>query len=131
MSRESDERQARLRRILLDKKRRLWNELREDLFEETGEELSSQYSIPLDPPEAGLIDLLEHMGLALADIRQEELTRMEEAEQKLREGTYGFCDECGKEIDERRLEAVPFAIYCIDCQRKHEMHRYPPPRVTL
>lgn len=131
MPRENRERQAIVRQILLDKKRRLWSDLREDLFQDTGEELGSQYGIPLDPPESGLIGFLEDMGLSLADMRQEELTRMEEAEQKLRDGTYGLCDECGKEIDDRRLEAVPFTIYCIDCQRKHEMLRYPPPRVTM
>ncbi len=131
MAEAQGDRQLRLRQILLEKKRRLWNDLREDLFQETGQKLAEQFEISLDPAERGLIDLLEDLGLSVADIRQEELIRMEEAEHKLREGTYGLCEECGKEIDERRLEAVPFAIHCVECQRKQEGVVYPPPRVTM
>jgi DnaK suppressor protein len=36
------------------------------------------------------------------------------------EGSYGECELCGKEINERRLEAVPWARHCIACQEKLE-----------
>jgi DnaK suppressor protein len=42
------------------------------------------------------------------------------AQRKLDDGTYGICEECGQEISEERLEAVPYAIYCIQCAQKHE-----------
>ena len=35
---------------------------------------------------------------------------------RLDDGTYGYCQRCGKPIDARRLEALPYALYDIDCQ---------------
>lgn len=39
---------------------------------------------------------------------------------KLTEGGFGDCERCGETIAEKRLEALPFARYCIDCQRAVE-----------
>lgn len=125
-----DDRQARLRTTLLEDKRRMWNELREDLFRKAGEELHAQFEIPQDPADQGLIDALEDMDLAVADIRRQELTRMDEAVGRLERGTYGLCEDCGTEIDEKRLSVAPLVLYCIDCQKRREGPAYPP-GVTL
>jgi DnaK suppressor protein len=37
--------------------------------------------------------------------------------QKIDDGSFGSCERCGEDIAEKRLEALPFARYCIDCQR--------------
>ena len=37
--------------------------------------------------------------------------------QKIDDGNFGSCERCGEEIAEKRLDALPFARYCIDCQR--------------
>lgn len=42
---------------------------------------------------------------------------------KLDQGTYGACEDCGEPISFDRLEALPFAILCIACQRKREVAR--------
>jgi DnaK suppressor protein len=39
---------------------------------------------------------------------------------RIREGTYGECISCGNEINAKRLEAVPWTRYCIECQDKLE-----------
>lgn len=116
----TEERKARLTALLSEKKRTMWNELCEELFRQTGEGLQPQYELPQDPGDRGLIDLLEDTGLALADIHQKELTQMEEAERKLREGNYGVCEECGMNIEAQRLEVLPFATHCIACQKLQE-----------
>jgi DnaK suppressor protein len=120
------ERQTRLREILLEKKREVWGELREDLFRTLGEGLHSQYEIALDPPEQGLIGVLEDTGLQVADIHRQQLTAMDEAIGKLEQGTYGICEACGKEIPEERLRVMPFARYCLKDQQKQEGPSYPP-----
>jgi DnaK suppressor protein len=43
-----------------------------------------------------------------------------DALRKLDEGGFGECERCSEEIAEKRLEALPFARYCIDCQRRVE-----------
>jgi RNA polymerase-binding transcription factor DksA len=50
----------------------------------------------------------------------EEERRIAEARQALADGSYGTCRGCGREIGRERLEAVPEAVLCIDCQRHFE-----------
>lgn len=130
MRRMSKERQARLMELLFSEKKRLWNEVRRELFEKVGGELQSQYDLPQDVGDRGLIDVLEDTGMAVADIRRQELTRMDEALGRLKEGRYGFCEDCGKEIDEERLRVAPYAPCCVSCQARREGPPYGP-GVTL
>lgn len=51
---------------------------------------------------------------------EEEERRIEEARRALREGTYGLCVGCGREIPAERLRAVPEAVRCLNCQRLFE-----------
>ncbi len=48
------------------------------------------------------------------------LARVEEALGRIRDGSFGECINCGKEVNPKRLEAVPWARYCISCQEKIE-----------
>jgi RNA polymerase-binding transcription factor DksA len=45
------------------------------------------------------------------------LGSIDEALRRIETGTYGTCVRCGKPISEERLEAIPYATRCIDCQR--------------
>jgi DnaK suppressor protein len=100
--------------------------LRDDLFQNMGEELHSQFEISLDPAELGLVDLLADTGLKVADIRRQELTAMDEAMGRLEQGTYGICEACGREIPEKRLRVMPTARYCREDQEKQEGPAYLP-----
>lgn len=53
-------------------------------------------------------------------IIREQLRRVTNALHKLRHGSYSVCDRCGKPISKERLEAVPEATYCIECERELE-----------
>ncbi|HEU4413185.1 MAG TPA: TraR/DksA family transcriptional regulator [Candidatus Angelobacter sp.] len=48
------------------------------------------------------------------------LSMVEAALARIREGTFGECVSCGNEINAKRLEAVPWTRYCIECQEKLE-----------
>ena len=48
------------------------------------------------------------------------LQMVETALQRIREGSFGECVNCGSEINPKRLEAVPWTRYCIECQEKME-----------
>jgi len=48
------------------------------------------------------------------------LNMVEGALARIREGSFGECVSCGKEINSKRLEAVPWARHCIECQEKAE-----------
>jgi len=51
------------------------------------------------------------------------LQMVENALSRIREGTFGECISCGKEINPKRLEAVPWTRHCIECQEKLEQGR--------
>ncbi len=48
------------------------------------------------------------------------LEQVDVALAKFEDGTYGICEDCGARIDRARLEALPQARYCLDCQSRHE-----------
>ena len=51
------------------------------------------------------------------------LQMVEGALSRIREGSFGECISCGKEINAKRLEAVPWTRHCIECQEKLEQGR--------
>jgi DnaK suppressor protein len=51
---------------------------------------------------------------------EEEERRIAEARRALADGSYGTCRGCGREIPKERLEAMPEAVLCLDCQRHFE-----------
>lgn len=59
--------------------------------------------------------------VALRDNAHVLLEEVEAALDKMARGTYGVCEKCGRPIDEERLEALPWATHCIDCQRLDEV----------
>ena len=59
-------------------------------------------------------------ALGLVTSESELLEEIEEAIYRLEKGKFGSCEECGKKINSKRLDAIPFARLCIDCQRKKE-----------
>ncbi len=120
MSEKSNERCMKLKKNLLEKKRELWIKVRDEYFRKLGKEYNDQFSNPQDMEDLSLVDLIEDTGLKIADIHKEQLVQMEDALRKLEEGTYGICDECGVEIDEERLEVMPFTTLCVRCQEKRE-----------
>ena len=120
MPQTDKERQGWLRELLRVEKRRLWEEVRGELFDQLGEELHTQYDLPRDIGDQGILDLLDDTGLAIVDIRRQQLTQLEEAIVKLEAGRYGRCEDCGKKIDEARLRVAPYAPCCVHCQEQRE-----------
>jgi len=51
------------------------------------------------------------------------LWQVEHALQKFEQGTYGICESCGVPIDRARLKAIPYALYCLECQTRLERGR--------
>ena len=68
-----------------------------------------------------MMDLERELGISLLEMRNRKRQLLDEAIRRLAEGTYGLCAECGVEISEKRLVAVPFAKLCVECQSKQEL----------
>ena len=65
----------------------------------------------------------DEMASQLAELDSREITQIERALARLRQGTYGLCESCSGKIPVGRLNALPYTTLCIECQR--EMERYP------
>lgn len=57
---------------------------------------------------------------SLSDAERQRLIDVDGALARIDEGGYGVCANCGREIGELRLEAVPWARFCVDCQELAE-----------
>ena len=74
----------------------------------------------LDQGESSEVDIQEDIEFALIQMKSETLSKVNEALRRLDENTYGNCFECGDEISEARLRALPFAVRCKDCEEQRE-----------
>jgi len=72
------------------------------------------------PAELGSETFERELELTTLTIVEGELKDIDDALGRLDRGTYGICEECGKLIDEARLEAVPWARYCVVDQARIE-----------
>jgi len=87
---------------------------------ESAQELSLYDNHPGDVSNATFERELD-LGLMIdADNR---LSMVEDALRAIDSGTYGICRSCGREIDPERLEAVPYALLCLECKQKLESDR--------
>lgn len=73
-----------------------------------------------DAADVAMDTAADEISSQLAEVESRELVRIEEALEKIKEGNYGDCEDCEKPIPLARLQAVPYATMCIECQRKTE-----------
>ena len=81
-------------------------------------------SVP-DVADMALQDATEEQQISLMELKNGMREQIDEALLRVADGTYGICEDCGREISERRLKAVPFARRCIECQEKTEAIEQP------
>ena len=74
----------------------------------------------LDDAESCELDIQDEIGFALIRLKMEMLQQIDAALRGLEEGSYGDCLECGAEIAQARLRALPFAVRCRDCEQSRE-----------
>ncbi len=115
-----DERKVALRKYLIQKREQIVKEAKAEISKYIKGESRQLVDTALDDGDWSVVDLTEDISLRQLAIHKETLNKIDEALRKLNEGTYGKCEECGEEISAKRLEVMPFAIYCRDCQEKRE-----------
>ena len=100
---------------------------KEDLLAEVAEKIKNE-SNSLKFEIGDIYDIASNerereLTLMLGDRDREKLAEIEEALERIKNGAYGICDECGEPIAEARLMALPFTKVCIDCKSKHEREK--------
>ncbi|MDA0254635.1 MAG: TraR/DksA family transcriptional regulator [Planctomycetota bacterium] len=107
---------AKMRAILVKRRDALRSALAGDLT--LLKELRSQS--PGDLVDAAYDSAQDEISSQLAEVESRELASIENALERMQEGSYGQCEVCGGRIPVARLQALPYATMCIGCQRELE-----------
>jgi DnaK suppressor protein len=107
-----------LRKMLEDRRRELMNEVQGKMRDVRSAEGKDREV--LDQGESSEVDIQDDIEFALIQMKSETLNKIDAALRRLEEHTYGNCFECGDEISEARLRALPFAVRCKDCEEARE-----------
>jgi len=117
---ETGARYDELKRRLVERQREILREVKGKIRDVRAEGSDKDHDV-LDPGETSEVDIQEDIEFALIQMKAETLNKINEALSRLDEGTYGHCFECGEEIAQPRLRALPFAVRCKDCEEAREM----------
>ncbi|MSO29495.1 MAG: TraR/DksA family transcriptional regulator [Acidobacteria bacterium] len=113
-----DSRYSDLKQMLDDRRRELMNEVQGRIRDVRAEGAKDREV--LDQGESSEVDIQEDIEFALIQMKSETLNKINEALRRVEEHTYGNCFECGDEIAQARLRALPFAVRCKDCEEARE-----------
>ena len=109
-----------LKAKLLDRQRVLTDEIREKRERTAAEGNEDAIGVVGDAGDESVMREITDLSLQEAGRDMEELQEIDAALRRMDGGDYGDCEECGGEIDIRRLEVQPTASRCLPCQAQHE-----------
>jgi DnaK suppressor protein len=110
-----------LKAILVERRREIMSEVQGRMRDVRAEGANGAVQGVLDAAESSELDIQDEIEFARLQMKAETLNKIDEALRRLEEGTYGYCFECGDEISEKRLRALPFAVRCKDCEEAREI----------
>jgi DnaK suppressor protein len=77
-------------------------------------------SMPIHMADLGSDNFEQEFTLSLMENEEETLDLIEMALERIEEGSFGQCDECGSKIPKARLNALPYAALCVKCAGQME-----------
>ncbi|MEJ2023874.1 MAG: RNA polymerase-binding protein DksA [Deltaproteobacteria bacterium] len=74
-----------------------------------------------DPTDRASLESDRNFTLRIRDRERKLIKKIKEALERIEDGTFGICEQCGEDISEERLKARPVTTLCIDCKKKQEV----------
>lgn len=111
----------RFRKTLEEERDRLESliaELEQEREEARLAESAAERSPDPDSVEGGSMVFEYEKELSVAQNAQDLLDKVGRAQDRLRKGAYGICEDCGRAIPVARLEILPYATTCVECAQK-------------
>ncbi|MHC4095543.1 MAG: TraR/DksA family transcriptional regulator [Planctomycetota bacterium] len=112
------------KQMLLQKRREIIsnvNEMKDEALKQSRLDASGDLSsMPIHMADIGTDNYEQEFALGLMDSERKLLREIDDALQRTEQGTYGICEGTGKQIRKARLEAQPWARYCVEYARKLE-----------
>ncbi len=107
----------------LEKFKKLLNQRLQDLLDEANKTAlnmsEDEQNLP-DPSDRATLESDRNFTLRIRDRERKLIGKIKEALDRIENGTYGICEECGEEISEQRLMARPVTTMCIECKKRQE-----------
>ncbi len=114
-------RYSELKRMLEDRRREIQAEVQGKMRDVRAEGTwGGKTNEVFDAVESSEADIQDDIEFALIQMKSETLNKINDALLRLDQDNYGNCFECGEEIAEKRLRALPFAVRCKDCEEARE-----------
>ncbi len=117
-----DDQLASIREALLEERAGLLDQVA-DLDAEADVNYWRESGFDDDPADAGSASFERETAQSLSNHARRLLTQIDDALRRMDAGTYGLCERCGTPIEGARLEALPYALLCLDCKRRDETGR--------
>ena len=105
---------------LVERKKELLKDISDILEKEAKEEYQELIDAIREEGDIAAAELQESTILALAEMKAKEVEQIDAAIERINEGEYGICIECGDWITPARLEVMPYALRCKECQERIE-----------
>ena len=120
MSHLTTEQLSELAQKLEAERSRLRQDIREELTRSEHEQFADLTDQVHDSGEESVADMLTDINTAIIGNSIKALREVEAAQERMREGSYGCCEECGEDIPFARLQAYPAAKLCVTDQERYE-----------
>jgi DnaK suppressor protein len=115
-------RYSELKRMLEDRRREIHAEVQGRMRDVRSDGAwGGKQNEVFDAVESSEADIQDDIEFALIQMKSETLNKINDALTRLEQGDYGNCFDCGSEIAEKRLRALPFAVRCKDCEEAREV----------
>jgi len=77
-------------------------------------------SLPMHLADLGTDSFEQEISLGLMENESDELREIQEAFERIKDGSFGLCETCKKKIPKERLKAIPYTRLCVSCKKKEE-----------
>ena len=77
-------------------------------------------TLPMHLADLGTDSFEQDISLGLMESESDELQEIEEALDRIKDGTFGLCENCKKKVPKERLKAIPYTRMCVSCKKKEE-----------
>jgi DnaK suppressor protein len=120
ISAATQKRHELLKKILLKKRNEVVEGLEAQMGRRLTRETGQKIDSAMDSADMSSQDMDQGIDSSLLEMKYEQYKDIADAFRKLQNKTFGLCEECGDEIDIKRLQVNPLARYCISCKTKKE-----------
>ena len=111
---------GRMSRMILKKEEDLLTKLRNEIRQKINKGVELKASQGSDSADLSAFNSDTSLSISFAGQYARSLREINQALKKVKERTYGVCEECGEKIPQGRLKALPFALFCVPCQSTRE-----------